>query len=97
MVCSSLGAAMFGGKSVGHRDNVAIILPPQNRADPSPSTRLKQSTYLKRCTGAVNSAMARVLDEPQTSEYVRAALFLRHHVVAVGLLAILEHRVTDGT
>lgn len=45
----------------------------------------------------MNLAMAGVMDEPQISEDVRAALFLRHHMVDVELLAILKRLVTDGT
>jgi hypothetical protein len=45
----------------------------------------------------VNLAMAGVMDEPQISEDVRAALFLRHHMVNVERLAILKRLVTDGT
>jgi hypothetical protein len=90
MCHSSARPGVFG-------EDVAIIPPPQNRADPSPSTRLKQSTYPKRRTGAVNLAMAGVMDEPQISEDVRAALLLRHHMVDVELLAIVERLVTDGT
>ena len=45
----------------------------------------------------MNLAMAGVMDEPQISADVRAALFLRHHMVDVELLAILTCLVTDGT
>ena len=76
---------------------MAITPPPQNRADPSPSTRLKPSTYPKRRTAAVNLAMAGVMDEPQIAEDVRAPLLLRHHMVDVERLAILKRLVTDGT
>jgi hypothetical protein len=41
--------------------------------------------------------MAGVMDEPQICEYVHAALSLRHHMVDVERLAILERLVTDGT
>jgi len=41
--------------------------------------------------------MAGVMDEPQISGYVRATLFLRHHMVGVERLTILERLVTDGT
>ena len=36
------------------------------------------------------------MDEPQISEDVRAALFLRHHMVNVERLAIVERLVTAG-
>jgi hypothetical protein len=39
----------------------------------------------------VNLAMAGVMDEPQISEDVRAALFLRHHMVDVGFCQNSRH------
>ena len=59
---------------VGSRDDVAITPPPQNRAAPSPSTRLKPSTYPKRRTGAVNLAVAVGMHQSQIREVVRASM-----------------------
>jgi hypothetical protein len=71
--------------------------PPQNRAHPSPSTRLKQSTYPKRRTAAVNLAMAGVMHEPQMRESICAPAVLGDHMVDVESLTILQVLMTDGT
>jgi hypothetical protein len=61
--------------------DVATTPPPQNRADRSPGTRLKPSTYPKRCTGAVNLAVAGCVHQPQIREVICAAMVLGKHMV----------------
>jgi hypothetical protein len=68
---------------------VAITPPPQNRADPSPSTRLKPSTHPERRTGAVNLTMAIGMHESQIREVVRATMVLGTDMMDVQVLAVL--------
>jgi hypothetical protein len=60
-----------------------------NRAYQSPGTRLKQSTYPKRRTDAVNLTVAVLMHQPEIREVIRAPMVLRHYVVHVYLLAIV--------
>jgi hypothetical protein len=52
--------------------------------------------YPKRGAGAVKLAMAGGMDEPQIGRVVRTPLVLRHHMVDVEPLAIVESLVTAG-
>ena len=76
--------------------DITVTPSPQNRADQSPGTRLKQSTYPKRRTAAVNLAMAGVMHEPQIRESVCAPAVLGDPMVDVESLPILQVLMTDG-
>lgn len=75
---------------------MAITPPPQNRAYPSPSTRLKPSTPPERRTGAVTLAVAGGMYQPQSREVIRAAVLLGTHGMHMKLLAVFESLVTNG-
>ena len=74
----------------GQGGDIAVTPSPQNRADPSPSTRLKQSTYPKRRTAAVNLAMAGVMHQPQIREVVFAPTFLGNPMMDMEILTIFQ-------
>jgi hypothetical protein len=78
------------------KESIAIIPSPQNRANPSPSIRLKSSTCSRRGAGAVKLARAVGTDEPQVGGIVRAPILRGHHMVDVERLAIVESLVTAG-
>lgn len=70
---------------------------PQNRAHRSPCTRLKQSTYPKRRTAAVNLTVARVMNQPSSGEVLLASMLRANHMVHMKCLSMLQVLVTDRT
>jgi hypothetical protein len=70
---------------------------PQNRAYQSPGTRLKQSTYPKRRTDAVNLPVAVVVHQPEIREVIRPSVTLGLHVVDVDLFPIVQSLMADQT
>ena len=66
---------------------------PQNRANGLPRTRFKQSTCPKRCTAAVNLAVAHVMNQPKIDKVIRAPVLFCNHMMC---LAIVQVLVEDG-